>query len=631
MKSNGLLLKATSVFSAVCVCSSIYAADSEKITPEDLTPKQLKDIDTVRTNQSIIPEAIIPKTGDYSNEDELPIPEGVKPIQGMNLPLNMKEINIYGLDHKPYGVAFLRQAFNKAIALHNNLEGAPKVRPDFKIRKKGRAYSVLINSETYLALVYAVAQEITKKYQSDQFLLARAIVPEQKINQKSGSVEICVAEGYLSENPRIVIPSKTKNTGSMKAKLAPYLNHLKNMKPLDFRRLERALLLVRDMSGIDVKTTFKQVAKKQSVSKKSLSICENALNNGAGSTALEVRANVDHYDGEISVDNFGTESLGPEIIRFRTGVNSKFKAGDRYSISVSNSTDSNETLSFVLNAQIPFGLNGFKAKFFHSDGDAQPGGFEELVVNNDTQVTGVSIEYPYIRSRKKNLTFDVGIRNHQVTTDSSAGRLESSKLNTLRFRSTYDFSDKYNGINLISAELVAGISGSLVTVPERIALDENFIKVRGELARYQSIGLSEKSTGSLTWINSLSWQYTNDPLFASEEFALGGRDYGRGYDLAVITGDQAIALKSELQYSNKIRYGKYKLYGFIDYGKVRNLGSEAIAQDERNLSLSSTGLGVDFESQRNWFAKLELTTPIDNKPDIDDADTQAYFQLGYRW
>lgn len=625
-KSKELLAASTTALLSVVVTGNTIAA-----TPV-LTPGEIKAAKTVTSNRAALSAPILPKTNDYSGEDELPIPEGVKPIQGMNLPLKMREIKIYGLNHKAYGAAFLRKAVARAVKYQNSLPEAPQIKGNFKIQQKGNTYSILVNAETYLAFVYAVAQEITQKYQSDQFLLARAIVPEQKISQKGGFVEICVAEGYLSSEPTIVFPTKTKNPAQMKALLAPHLSKLKGMKPLDFRALERALLLIRDMPGVEVKTTFKQALKTTTPSVKTGSICETALNNGAGSTALEVRVDVDHIDGEVSIDNFGTEALGPEIMHFKIGVNSKFKAGDRYALSVGNATDSGETLNFALSAQIPIGVNGLKANLFHSNGEAEPGGFLDGDINvaNETQVTGVGLEYPYIRSRKQNLTFEVGLRAHKVITDSAAGELENSSLNTLRLRATYDFSDKYNAVNLLSTELIAGLSGTYSSQinPNR-GLNETFVMARGELARYQAISLPQKATGNLTWVNSLSWQYTDEPLFSSEEFALGGRDFGRGYDLAIITGDQAAAAKTELQYTNKNKYGEYKAYGFADYGQVRNLDKN-IAEEDKEQSLASVGVGVEFETNNNWFFKLELTNPLKIEPHID-VETRTYVQIGYRW
>ncbi len=630
MKYNGLSAVSTATLLGLIASTSVTAA------PATITPQEIKAANAAVKSVIIAPEVITPATSDYSGEDELPIPEGVRPIKGMNIPINMREIKIYGLDHKPYGAVFLRKAITNAVKFHNNLKDSPKVKDNFKVKRNKNSYSILINSEAYLALVYAIAQEITNKYQADQFLLARAIVPEQEISQKGGIVEICVAEGYLSSNPNIVLPANTKNAAQLKQRLAPHLNHLTNAKPLDFEKLEKALLLIRDMPGMEIKTTFKQALNKKAIkkSKPTSSICEKALNNGAGSTALEVRVALDKIDGEVSIDNFGSESLGPEIAKFKVGINSVFKAGDSFQLDVTNALDSGESLNFTINAQTLIGTNGLKAKFYYSNGKAAPGGFDDILnISNKTQVIGSSLEYPYIRSRKKNLSFEVGLRSHKVVTDSAFNALEDASLNTLRLRATYDFSDKYNAINLLSVGLVAGLSGKFDKsgVAAKNKLNENFVMLQGQLARYQSVPLPQKATGNLTWVNTLSWQYTNEALFSSEEFALGGRNYGRGYDSAVITGDQAVAAKTELQYTNKNKYGKYKAYSFIDAGKLKNLDKKIDPKDV-NPALASAGVGLEFESNNNWFVNVELAEPLKITPKpTKEAETKAYLQIGYRW
>ncbi len=629
--SNGLLAKSITV-ALLCL---VVTTNTIAAPPTTITPQEIRAVKSAVKSRAIVPEVITPKTNDYSGEDELPIPEGVRPIQGMNIPLRIREVKIYGLEHKTYGANFLRKAIVSAVNYHNTLKDAPKIKGNFKVKRNKNSYSILVHSEAYLALVYAIAQEITKKYQSDQFLLARAIVPEQKISQEGGVVEICVAEGYLSSNPIIVLPKGTKNAAQLKQRLAPHLNHLKNMKPLDFKKLEKALLLIRDMPGMEIKTTFKQAlnAKKIKKSKATNSVCETALNNGAGSTALEVRASLDKINGEVTIDNFGSDSLGPEIVKFKVGINSVFKVGDSFQLDAANTLDSGESLNFSINAQTPIGINGLKAKFLYSNGKAEPGGFGGLRVINKTQVISANLEYPYIRSRKKNLSFDVGLRSHSVVTDSVFNTLEDTSLNTLRLRATYDFSDKYNAVNLLSVGLVVGLSGKVdqSAIAARNDLNENFVMVQGELARYQAIPLPQKATGGLTWVNALSWQYTNDALFSSEEFALGGRNFGRGYDSAIITGDQAAAVKTELQYTNKNKYGKYKAYGFVDYGTLKNLDKNIATRDVAP-SLTSAGVGLEFDSNNNWFVKVELAEPIkiNPKPTIE-TKTKAYLQIGYRW
>ena len=630
MKYNGLLAVSVTTLLGLIASTSVTAA------PSGLTPAQIKAANRAIKSEVILPDTITAKTNDYSGEDELPIPEGVRPIQGMNLPIKMREVKIYGLDHKGYDANFLRKAIVNAVKFHNTLNDAPKIKANFKVKRNANSYSILVNSEVYLALVYAIAQEITKKYQSDQFLLARAIVPEQKISQEGGAIEICVAEGYLPSNPTIVLPAGTKNAAQLRQRLAPHLNHLKNMKPLDFKKLERSLLLIRDMPGMEIKTTFKQALNNIAVkkSKPSSSICETALNNGAGSTALEVRVTLDKINGEVSIDNYGSDSLGPEVAKFKVGINSVFKAGDSFQLDAANTLDSGESLNFSINAQTLIGTNGLKAKFLYSKGKAEPGGFDDsLHIINKTQVIGASLEYPYIRSRKKNLSFEVGLRSHAVVTDSVFNTLEDASLNTLRLRATYDFSDKYNAVNLLSVGLVAGLSAKVDQsgIAAQNKLNENFVIVKGELARYQAISLPQTATGSLTWVNALSWQYTNEALFSSEEFALGGRNFGRGYDPAVITGDQAIAVKTELQYTNKNKYGKYKAYSFIDAGKLKNL-DKVIAPRDVRPALASAGVGVEFQSNNNWFVNVELAEPIKitPKPTIE-AKTKAYLQIGYRW
>ena len=71
-------------------------------------------------------------------------------------------------------------------------------------------------------------------------------------------------------------------------------------------------------------------------------------------------------------------------------------------------------------------------------------------------------------------------------------------------------------------------------------------------------------------MGGVSGQYALDPLFASEEFAVGGPVYGSAYDPAEITGDSGVAARAELRYSNTAPQASidiFQIYGFYDMGK----------------------------------------------------------------
>jgi hemolysin activation/secretion protein len=134
----------------------------------------------------------------------------------------------------------------------------------------------------------------------------------------------------------------------------------------------------------------------------------------------------------------------------------------------------------------------------------------------------------------------------------------------------------------------------------------------------------------------VSGQYSFQPLVASEEFAVGGPEYGSAFDSAEITGDSGIASRLELQF-NKSReseyLSQYQIYTFLDGGAVWN--QDVIANtEEKDDSIASTGLGARFNLLEALSGSIEGALPIDNKVaafGADGGDPRVFFSLQYRY
>ena len=48
---------------------------------------------------------------------------------------------------------------------------------------------------------------------------------------------------------------------------------------------------------------------------------------------------------------------------------------------------------------------------------------------------------------------------------------------------------------------------------------------------------------------ALSGQWASGPLYSSEEFGYGGKNFGRAYDQSELTGDHGVAASVEVDYA----------------------------------------------------------------------------------
>ena len=187
------------------------------------------------------------------------------------------------------------------------------------------------------------------------------------------------------------------------------------------------------------------------------------------------------------------------------------------------------------------------------------------------------------------------------------------KIRTLRFGGSYDFRDKFLGLNVVSLSLSQGVDGfgaSDANNPfsSRSDAKPDFTKLEVGYNRQDFI------SKSLLFNLDLKGQLSPDGLYSSEEFGFGGINAGRAYDFSEITGDQGFSALAEIQYTGLDRFYNYQVHPFVfyDFGKVWNKGDAAI----KNISASSAGVGarVYGDNGLNFDASLAfpLTKSIDN-------------------
>jgi hemolysin activation/secretion protein len=136
---------------------------------------------------------------------------------------------------------------------------------------------------------------------------------------------------------------------------------------------------------------------------------------------------------------------------------------------------------------------------------------------------------------------------------------------------------------------------------------------------------------------AFSGQLSADALLASEEFGIGGPNFGRGYDPSEITGDSGAAGRFELQFNDTLAWAvieDYQLYGFYDVGKVWNRDIQAGGGEDKTATLASTGIGARFNGPYDLSGNLEVAFPMtrDVLAQGQDGDNpRLYFGLNKRF
>lgn len=447
-----------------------------------------------------------------------------------------------------------------------------------------RLWKDKVGQQVSLADLSDITRKITNQYRKDGYILSRAVLSSQKV--KEGVVSIEVLEGYIDN---ITVNGDANDSRGL---VNDIVAKIKNEKPISAKKLERYLLLIDDLPGM----TAKAVVKASTTNKAAADLIVN----------LERKK----FEGAVIADNRGSRTYG----RYRgVGVatfNNALGIYDRTTFRGLLTAETDEmrfgeiTHEETLNSEgLNLALRGFVV-------DSNAGGLSEpLDIEGSTQGFEASLQYPILRSRARNWDVSGGFNLQNSKTDVLGTQVSEDHVRSLVIATDYDFSDSWKGVSNIHLDVEHGLDMFGATDEgagrSRANGKQDFTKFGYELGRSQVI------SGPWSIFASTSGQLTNDALLSSEEFVLGGSDYGRGYDAGEISGDEGWAYKAELRYAGSASLDwleSYQIYTFIDGGIVWN--NDLTFGDSSKDSLTSAGLGTRFNIVHDWSGNVELSAPI---------------------
>lgn len=490
------------------------------------------------------------------------------------------------VNQAPAGAEAVKFVLNDVI-----IEGGTRF-PYFELEK---AYHDLLYKEVTLAEIFQVANKITAIYQKHGYILSRALVPEQEV--QNGIVRLAIIEGSVKS----FIIQNDQNAGpvSVNKQIGQYAEKLINTGVLTSANLERYLLLMNDLPGAKVTSVLVPIESEP------------------GNTQLVLQVAQRKYQGSLGTDNFGNTYLGTQRFTVSGQANSLLASTDQINGAVLLAPDHGELQYFSSSYHQNIGNDGFKSGINISHAITKPtlpnssGG----LLQPEGQSVAVSFDatYPVIRSRSHNVFVGAAFEYNKNKTDYAPGlsAIETEdRQRVLRLNSQMNYLDPYNGYN--SLNVIASQGLDILDASKKN--DSNLSRSNGDpqFSKF-SLDLSRRQTikGPFSALFAASGQYSANSLLASEQFGFGGNDIGRGYDSSEITGDHGVSGKVELAYSSLLFprvFQQYQLYTFYDIGKVWT--REPGAGQPEHESAASTGMGVRFQILPQLQSDMYIAKPL---------------------
>ena len=450
-----------------------------------------------------------------------------------------------------------------------------------------------------LAEVQALAERITDHYRKHGYIVARAIIPPQDV--RDGVVEVRVVEGRYD---RIDIANASEIS---ERRIRGTVAGVREDSVVHGPALERAVLLLSDLAGIQPKATL-----------------EPAAQPGYTNLLLEIsQTRATEFDAVL--DNAGSRFTGRT--RFSAGAifNSPLKIGDRASARV---IASEKLLSARLAYEAPLGRGGLRAGVYGYGTWYELGeDFASLDASGDTRGAGALLSYPFIRSTDLNVRLQFGGEARALEDRIGAqGIVNEKAIRVLQWGAGGDFRDTLLGGGITAFHALVSDGRVDLRTPELLQGDESTAGTQGGFDKFL---LAVQRLQHVTKNTRLAINYTaqiaSTNLDSSEKFSVGGPGGVRAYPSGEAAGDDVMLVQAELRYTGiSWQGGQLTPAFFVDFARSRiNHHTWPGFTGTNDRYLSALGLGVEWTRTNQFFARGWFARKLGDEPATADTDSDS--------
>jgi hemolysin activation/secretion protein len=484
------------------------------------------------------------------------------------------------------------------VLRHVSITGAVAIPQDRLVT----AYQPYVGKKVSQADLGAISAAVGDIYRAAGFHLSRAIVPPQDV--QNGRLHVQVIEGSITD-------VELKGEGADQFGVRPMLDAVLAEQPSRLATLERQLLLINGRPGVRIEDTALE-----------------EIGTASGHFRLILTLKTWHLFTSFGVDNLGSSSVGPWQSYATAAFNSYLARGDSLVLNLSTTPGDPRQLAFGrLAYEIPVGTDGARIGASGYYSEVWPGDFRRLYSDNiKTESFELHGSIVPLQSQKSSLTLTAAAGFTNASENDVFGPIYADRIRTASLTSDYRLQDNFGGTNYLTVNYrqgldILGASHSGDDYLSRDGASGKFSALNFWFTRYQTL------TDAWSLKLAAAGQTASGPLFASQQFYLGGIAFGRGYGSAEISGDNGLAGSVELRFDQKtnLRYlSGYQIYGFVDSGVAWNDGYRL----SDGLSLTSAGGGVRFFLADGLQADIGAAAPLTYRaPDNPGRGARVLFSL----
>ena len=454
-----------------------------------------------------------------------------------------------------------------------------------------------------------VAGIITEEYRKEGYLVARAYIPVQSMN--NGVLEIAIIEGRYG---MLYI----KNSSYVKNSLVQgILVEILKEGVITSHGLERSMLLLNDTPGAAITQVDLRPGKE------------------VGTSDIDIDVNESkRYNGYIVADNYGSRYTGYNRVMAGVDLNSLANAGDKLSLSgliSSNSELENGSIYYSL----PLLPNGLTAQIGYSKTTyslAQE--YASLDATGKIGSLDASLSYPIIRTQDHTLRFSSTISFKTLTDYQQTQVISNKSENVITFALADILNTSILGYN---SQITSGTSLTLGTLT---FLDDT--SKQQDLAGAKTAGNFHKVNAYVTAMTYLPQEFSlqsglqvqkalgHKNLDGSEDMSIGGTNGIRLFPVSEQTAENGLVLNLELYKQVGVYNGLVSKVGtFYDVGTA-SMEDDTYNATFKTKTLQDIGIGY-YASYQSLFAKAELAHSVGGAFVTSEPKytTRALVQVGW--
>jgi len=462
------------------------------------------------------------------------------------------------------------------------------------------------NRELTLNEMKELAGLVTVTYQDQGYILAKAYLPEQKV--QDGILTITILEGNLAKFE--VAGNKYYQDRVLKRYFKPQIKHRVIKESL----LEKGLLLANEVDSAEAALVLKRGEQPGDV---------DAVLNTKDRIAAHLKFDYNNFGSvEVSDSRYaGTFTITDPIW------------GSTFSLrGVTGETYDNSSL-WIANWSAPIGGYGtrFGVSYLKSD-YAVGGDLAYIGLTGDTEIYGGKLTHPIIKNRSTTLNLNLGY-DHKYSENviEGVGLLNIDELDVYYVGFDINHLDRFLGKSIATFTYSYGEVDVGDPVPLRNNYDDTFSKFNLHYIRIQKV------YGYINLMARVAAQYTDQRVLAIEQSVIGGYGTARGHEAASFLGDSGFTLSAELMLpppfiAERTYFGQrlgqmVQFSAFVDHSEVYTNEPDENMEETKWEYMTGVGFGLRLYYKNMLSFKYDIAFPTE-KEAYDDS-VYHYFQFSW--